>query len=256
MEIVLVNHNTSSYAELALRSLFDLHDVSAWGAHVTVMDNSSSDDTTALRAFTGQVGIEFDPSGFTTKEPANTHGEVLARFVLSSQPTDSFLFLDADVCFLEDATVDAMRAELAADKKIWAVQARLRWFVSEVLGIDPAGTAPDYLDHPHGMRGRIFDRPHPFCLLVRDCPVFRSVVETVGLSCAWRYAASPDVAGWYDTFALAAAVMSTHGLRWVESAAGALHYAQAAERQDPAELMALKDRDCQARLQALRALRA
>jgi GT2 family glycosyltransferase len=253
MEVVLVNHNTSSYAELALRSLFDLNDVSAWGAHVTVLDNSSSDDTTALKAFLDQVGIEFSPSGFTTDETANTHGEILARFVLSSRPTDSFLFLDADVCFLEEATVDVMRSELAVNENIWAVQARLRWFVSEALGIDPAATAPEYLDHPHGMRGRIFDRPHPFCLLVRDGPVFRSIVEKVGLSCAWRYAASPDVGGWYDTFALAAAAMSTHGLRWVESAKGALHYAQAAERHDPVDLMALKDRDCQDRLRVLRA---
>ena len=48
---VSVNHNTSLYTELMLRSLFATHrSVEELGLSLTVLDNASEDDTSTLRA--------------------------------------------------------------------------------------------------------------------------------------------------------------------------------------------------------------
>ena len=248
VRVVLVNHNTSRYAELALRSLLRLNaDVDL---DVTIVDNASVDDTAPLSSWAAAHGIAIRPSGFTTESAANTHGEVLRTFVLDSPAVDSFLFLDADACFLEPGTVRQMQDRLTASADLFAVQAEMRLFVTEALGLHPR--RPDHLVGADGSRRRLFDRPHPFCLLVRDSAPFRAVVEHIGLSTATRHAASPDLAGSYDTFGLAAAAMRTHGQDWVVAGGPVLHYTQAAERRDPEDLMKLKDEDCARRLAAFR----
>ncbi len=247
VRVVLVNHNTSPYAELALRSLFALNvDIEF---QVTVIDNASEDDTFPLFSWAASNGIAVKQSGFTTSEPANTHGEVIGRFVLDSPAADYFLFLDADACFLEPGTVAEMRARLQ-DSDLFAVQAELRLFVTEALGVHPRHR--DYIEQPDGTLRRLFPRPHPFCLLVRDSAQFRQVVDQVGLSTATRHAASADLAGSYDTFGLAAAALRTHDYRWAVAGGPVLHYAQAAERRDPVDLMRMKDEDCHRRLDAFR----
>ena len=50
IEAVTVNHNTSRYMELMLRSLFARHP-SNLNLSVTVFDNASQDDMTELRAY-------------------------------------------------------------------------------------------------------------------------------------------------------------------------------------------------------------
>lgn len=248
VRVVLVNHNTSVYAELALRSLLALNDDVEFD--ITVMDNASDDDTSSLFDWAHGQGVAVAQSGYTTGESGNTHGEIIGRFVLDSAATDYFLFLDADACFLQAGTVAQMQSCIRDAADLFALQAEIRLFVIEALGVHPRYR--DYIEQADGTRRRLFPRPHPFCLVVRDSPQFRSVVEHIGLSTATRHAVSPDLGGSYDTFGLAAAAMRTHGYRWAVGGGPVLHYAQAAERRDPEDLMRMKDEDCRQRLAAFR----
>ena len=248
VRVALVNHDTSMYAELALRTLCALNDDVDFD--ITVIDNASEDETSPLFTWAGQNGIAVQQSGFSTSESVNTHGEVLGRAVLESPPTEHFLFLDADACFLESGTVSQMRARLRERADIFAVQADMRLFVTEALGLQPRHR--DYIDQPDGTQRRLFPRPHPYCLMVRDSGPFRAVVEHIGLSVASRSAASRELCGSYDTFGLATAAMRTHGYGWDVAGGPVLHYAQAAERRDPEDLMRLKDDDCERRLELAR----
>lgn len=247
VRVVLVNHNTSIYAELALRSLLALNGGVKFD--ITVIDNASEDITSPLFEWAEEQGVAVRQSGYRTFEPGNTHGEIIGRFVLDSPTTDHFLFLDADACFLEEGTVSEMWERIDRTD-VFAVQAEIRLFVTEALGLHPRHR--DYIEQADGTRRRLFPRPHPFCLIVRDSPEFRRVVEHIGLSTATRHAISPDLAGSYDTFGLAAAAMRTHGYRWAVGGGPVLHYAQAAERRDPDDLMRMKDEDCRQRLAAFR----
>lgn len=246
---VVVNHNSSPYAELVLRSLVQMN--ADADLDVTVLDNASTDDASDLREFAAASGIRYIQSGRTTLELGNSHGEVLRQFVLSQPATDALLFLDADVCFLHGGTVSALVHQLNSSSRCFAVQARIRLFVTEVLGKEV--TQRDHVVRADGTRIRVFPRPHPFCLLVRDSPAFRGVVEHVGLSGVTRHAVTDAHAGFYDTFGMAAAAMRTHGLDWEVSEVPVLHYAQGSMRGDPDDLMRLKDEDCVRRLTAARA---
>jgi hypothetical protein len=53
---VTVNHNTSPYTELLLRSLYARHSA-ALDLAITVMDNNSTDDMTSLCAFLAEKQI-------------------------------------------------------------------------------------------------------------------------------------------------------------------------------------------------------
>lgn len=244
-----MNHNSSRYTELALRSLLELNQRVDFD--ITIIDNASNDETSLLFDWATEQGASITQSGFSTSEPANTHGEVLGSFVLKSPPTEHFLFLDTDACFLHPGTVAAMQERLDDDSTLFAVQAQMRLYVTEAMGLQPRHR--DYIEQADGTRRRLFARPHPFCLLVRDSRQFRSVVDHVGLSNANRSAASPELNGFYDTFGLAAAALRTHGQDWAVAGGPVLHYAQAAQRQDAEDLMRQKDADCDRRLKAFRA---
>jgi hypothetical protein len=73
IEAVTVNHNTSRYMELMLRSLFARHP-SSLDLSVTIFDNVSQDDATGLRAYAESKGIPIVQSGFTTETENNSHG--------------------------------------------------------------------------------------------------------------------------------------------------------------------------------------
>jgi hypothetical protein len=81
IEAVTVNHNSSLYVELMLRSLFAGHSPDL-ELSITVFDNASEDDATGLRAYVGKVGVQIVQSGFTTQTENNSHGEIMRRFVL------------------------------------------------------------------------------------------------------------------------------------------------------------------------------
>ncbi|MDT7784018.1 MAG: hypothetical protein QOF58_2437 [Pseudonocardiales bacterium] len=208
---VVVNHNTSTYAELLLRSLFARHG-SGLDLDVTVYDNESTDDTAGLRAYAAARGIPVLPSGFGRGMPHNSHGAVLDRFVLEHPDCDYYLFLDSDVVFIQDDTLHTMRAELEADESAFGVGARMSW--------DGEAEVPQAaLDQNPGIYA---DRLHPCCALVRNTPAFRRVVEEIGLGCAKLL--RPDREEYVDTFRLATMAMRTHGYRHIRSAKMVLHF--------------------------------
>ena len=95
---VVVNHNTSTFTELAARSFFAMHGERE-DVRFTIMDNSSQDGTGELEEYARTVGIEFRRSGFVAAEQqVNSHGEVLRQFVMENPECDYYLLLDADIC--------------------------------------------------------------------------------------------------------------------------------------------------------------
>ena len=70
IEAATVNHNTSSYVELMLRSLFAGHSPDL-AMSVTVFDNVSEDDASGLRAYAEKMGVPIVQSGLTTETENN-----------------------------------------------------------------------------------------------------------------------------------------------------------------------------------------
>lgn len=266
IQVVVVNHNTSLFTELAVRSLLATHSPDL-NLTVTVMDNASTDDTATLRAFTEAKGIPFIQSGFGINAATNTHGEVLRAFILSHPDSPYYLLLDADIVFLQQDTLLTMQRELDADDGIFAVQARMSWdgvqempgagwhleagkamFMRAALGGQPISDE-DLIQQATTYKNTLLPRCHPGCTLVKNTPTFRRVVEHIGLSTAWLHGETQPTAGFYDTFGLLSHVMKTHEKRYVLSSAMVLHYFCVSY--DPTG-MDWKQRACLERLQKLR----
>jgi hypothetical protein len=218
---VSVNHDTSAYMELMLRSLFATHG-DAPPLAIVVLDNASEDDTAPLRAFAAARGVPIEPSGFTTRTARNSHGDVLRRFVLDRPDCDYYLFLDADVCFVEPDTVPTMLAELEAAEDAFGVGARQSWDGLVEIPAEVRRANPDICDA----------RLHPCCALVRNTPLFRRVVEEVGLGPVRRLWAERDE--YLDTFRLMTLVMRAHGQRHVLSRRLVRHFFCASYEPDEA----------------------
>ncbi len=211
LEAVAVNHNTSRYMELMLRSLAAHHPAKS-NLSLTVLDNASTDDTSALMAYTESRGIPFVQSGFSTQTANNSHGEILSRFVLEHPDCTHYLFLDADVCFLEDNTIDIMLAELEASAGVFGIGPRQSWDGVEEIPADVRAANPDICDA----------RLHPCCALVENTPLFQSVVKEIGLSAARVLLAEREEVA--DTFKLMTGVLKTHGLVHRISSKMVLHF--------------------------------
>jgi GT2 family glycosyltransferase len=273
IQAVVVNHNTSCYTELALRSLFATHPQLPSIA-VTILDNDSTDDIAPLRRFAASRGIAFLPSGQPFVTPVNSHGDALRAFVLAHPQGTHYLFLDADVCFVQPDTLNTMLAELDAAPDAFAVQARTTWDgETESPNAGGFSTTPDgpteltYAmvhpwcspdDPPPAQRlltapGVAHARCHPFCALIRNTPAFRAVAQHIGFSAAWIFANGLDFAGSYDTFGLASAVMKTHGYRWIPSQRLVFHFCCVTY---DGRTGSQKQRDCLERLKPLRAVDA
>ena len=127
----IVNHNTSEFAELALRTLAATHGpwLSSGRLRITIMDNHSSDDgLPKLIMACDQLGAEFTRSGWPAADTqVNSHGDVMRGFVAAQPAATHYLFADADSYVLENDTVGRMAAELDADTEAWAIQARFSW---------------------------------------------------------------------------------------------------------------------------------
>jgi hypothetical protein len=124
---VSVNHNTSLYTELLLRSLFATHaSPTTLGLRIEVLDNASEDDVAALVTYAARVGVSVRPSGVTTHTKHNSHGELLRRFVLDRPDATHYLFLDCDAVFFRDDTIGVLASELdAAPGDVFAIGARM-----------------------------------------------------------------------------------------------------------------------------------
>ena len=207
IQAVVVNHNTSKYTELMLRSLFARHS-SALELSIVVLDNGSQDDTTELEAYAEKRGIPVIPSGFELKTKWNSHGEILSKFVLEHPDCVYYLFLDTDTCFMQDDTINTMLRELEQDQMAFGIAPRMSSNGETEIG-------EEYW--------KIYDyRLHPCCALVKNTAVFRRVVEEIGLSCVQYLWAEGEE--YLDTFKLMSMVMKTHGCRHILSSKMVLHF--------------------------------
>jgi hypothetical protein len=232
--VLAVNHGTTPYAELMLASLVH-HHRDRRNLSVVVLDNQSP-DIRSLDRF-GEYGVQIEQSGYTVNHVVTTHGEILRAAVLARPDCEAYLFVDCDVCFRADGTIDAMAAELESDPALFAVQARWlhedgsvyqpetpdplpRAFVRESIRHSPDEPWPAALEY--ALELRVADRVHPFCTLIRNTPQFRLATEHLGLSPG--RIESERGGRWWDTLGLLTQVMRTHGLSWRESEQGVLHF--------------------------------
>jgi len=224
IQAVAVNHNTSKYTELMLRSLFARHS-SDLDLAIVVLDNGSQDDRTELEAYAERKGIPIIPSGFGLKTKWNSHGEILSKFVLEHPDCIYYLFLDTDACFIQDDTIDTMLRELEQDSIAFGIAPRL------------SSNGDTEIEEKHWEKAYDY-RLHPCCALVKNMPVFRRVVEVVGLSCVKYLWAEGEE--YLDTFKLMSMVMKTHGCRHILSSKMVLHFFSVSYDREPQHVMEYK----------------
>ena len=259
VEACIFNHNTSPFAELALRSL--LASEREVELNITVSDNHSTDaGVEELRQACTELGANF----LASRWPAggslvNSHGDAIRDFVLSHPESDFWLLVDADIVFIEPRTVARMLDEIRSDQGLWAVQARFAWAEEhrgEGASLDIGRGQKQQM--PIARRdGTRFDlefegkgRCHPGATLVRKSEVSRSVARSIGFCGAFLLSEDDRLGGFYDTMGLASHVMSTHGLRYQLSQARVVHYFNVSY-EDEASGAGKRD-DCRRRLAALR----
>ena len=256
VEACIFNHNTSPFAELALRSLMATEDDHS--LNVTVSDNHSTDEGHAdLKTAANELGATFFESRWPAGEAAlNTHGDAIRDFVLANRAAERFLLVDADIVFTQPGTVATMRRELEAQPEAWAVQAAFHW-AEEHRGpgasLDIGAAAERTMTLRNGQvqayRGK--RRCHPGCTIIRNSEGFLRVAEALGFSCAEVVSGDPTVGGFYDTMALASHAMAAQGSEYFLSAARVVHYFNVSY-DDSTAVMAEKLADCRRRLASLR----
>ncbi len=239
IEAISVNHATSLYMELMLRSLFVQHPAKL-PMSLTIMNNASDDDTTTLVEYAASQGISVTPSGYAIRTQNNSHGEILRNFVLTHPGCSHYLFLDADVCFVEENTLGTMLVELEQATTAFAIGPRFSWDGKTEIPLSVRQTNPDICDA----------RLHPGCALVRNTPLFRHIVEVIGLSCVNYLWADRDE--YLDTFKLMTQVMLTHNLTHIFSTAMVQHTFSVSYSSDSAETLEHKTRMRDQRLAVLR----
>jgi GT2 family glycosyltransferase len=236
---VTVNHNTSAYLELMLRSFFACHPTGL-SCSLTVFDNGSTDDMGALRQYAAQKRVPILPSGFPLNTANNSHGEILRRFVLDHPDCTHYLFLDADVCFVQANTIHKLLEEVEQTPTAFGIGPRMSWDGVNEIPPEVRQANPDICDA----------RLHPCCALIPNTRLFRQVVELIGLSCVRYLWAEREE--YFDTFKLMTRVMLTHGLSHIISSAMIQHFFAVSYDWDTAETIQHKARMRDQRLQALR----
>lgn len=225
---VAVNHNTSKYTELLISSL--LTNRESFEMSTTVYDNQSIDDGVEdLKLLLKRKNIPFIQTGFDTKSIYNpdsflhlkcSHGEIFTKFVLENPECDYYLFLDSDVCFIDNKTIEEMVKEIQqSEENCFAIAARQSWD-----GINEISE-----EEQKKFEGRI----HPCCALVKNTPIFRSVVKEVGLSGVTYHYGKNLV--FTDTFGLMTQVMKTHGLDFQKSSKLIIHFSHVSYNSDHIE---------------------
>ena len=190
---------------------------------LSIFDNNSQDDQAGLLAAAERHGVPVLQSGFKTESKFNSHGEVLRQFVLENPDPTHYLFLDSDICFLEDLTIHCMLAELEDRPDAFGIGARMSWDGVDEIPEDIRRGNPDIY------RARL----HPCCALVKNTALFRGVVKEVGLSCV-KYLWA-DGEEYLDTFKLMTSVMKTHGFRHILSRKMILHFFNVSYHWEPTE---------------------
>ena len=257
IKAVTVNQDTSHFVELMLRTLFHTNDLSGIDLEIVVLDNGSNDEHRGqLEAYLADQGIPLIQTGFDNSVAPQKHGVALTNFVLENDGCTHYLFLDSDMWFVEEDTIPTMLAELVeSPPDVFGCQAQIFGFYAHRI-IERLGYEFD--SRWHGEVESTFEdarftlmlanRCSPVCSLIANTPVFRRVVDVIGLG----RAASFGVGGgaYYDTFGLMTHVMATHDLSFIVSSKRVNHFTETTyvpERRAP------KNRDC---LKLLRELRA
>jgi len=237
---ISVNHNTSAYMELMLRSYDAMHHTSPITEWV-LYDNASSDDTTALMAYATQRGTPLQQSGYATATAYNSHGHLLQRGFLRNPQAEYIVLLDADVVFTQTDTIPRLIAELNDHPDAWAVGVAPSWDGVNHIPADARTDNPDICDA----------RLHPCCAVVRNTPVVRRAVELFGFNTVdyhW-----PERAEYLDTAKLLTKVLQTHGLTHrVSSNILVKHFFCTSYVWDSPELAAQKQAERDRRLASLR----
>ena len=233
---VTVNHNTSHSVQLMARTLFLANDLQDIDLTLTVLDNGSNDEhLPELRLLLEGTHSIFTQTGFDTTTAVEKHASALQSFVLQNLTCSHFLFLDADMWFMEPNSIDIMMTELRdADSTIFANQARIiGYYAGQVIEgrdrVPGANVALDALpwhlqvgDHSYLTSGT--SRCSPVCSLVRNTPLFRDIVTMIGLTPALILAV--DTATYFDTFGLMTRVMATHHQQFMVSSAAINHFTE------------------------------
>lgn len=197
IEAIIVNHNTSPFSELCLRSLLATEVPPGLRLTATVVDNHSHDEGLAdLRHATQELGADFELSRWPLAEATvNTHGDVLRDFVLARPLAEYYLFLDADIVITQSDTLATMHAELMERDDMWALQARFASAEGRGVGTSldiGAGDAQHlYVGfedpesdwrHTFPVKGTGKARVHPGCCLIRNSDAFQETARAFGPS--------------------------------------------------------------------------
>ena len=238
---IAVNHNTSAYMELMLRSYDRMHTpdiVTQWALY----DNASSDDTTALMAYAQARGTPIIPSGYRIDTAFNSHGHVLRQGVQAHPSSDYYLLLDADVVFTQPDTIPRLVALLNVHADAWAVGVCPSWDGVQEIPRDARDENPDICDA----------RLHPCCAVLRNTPLLQQLVAQIGFHTYVQH--WPEHDEYLDTCKMLTRVMQTHRMHHVVSTDIVVkHFFCTSYVWDPPELVAQKQAECAQRLALLRA---
>lgn len=239
IEAVSVNHNTSRYMELMLRSLFarQHHPLSLT---LSIYDNASTDDVTELRRYAERVHVPILQSGFPLAAEYNSHGEILRHFVLERPDCSHYLFLDADVCFIEDDTLQSLLQELDQHPDAFGIGPRMSWDGKTEIPLEVRQANPDMCDA----------RLHPACALMPNTLLFRQLAESVGFSAVnylWAMRAE-----YRDTMKLFTQAMHAFGKPHVKGSPMIQHFFAVSYKWDSEETIRHKTQMRDRQLQAFR----
>src|SRR5438045_9001824 len=110
---VTVTHNGSQFVELMLRTLFATNDLSGFNFEMNVLDNKSAPTALpALSEYLTSHGISLTATGGRYYVAAEQHGAALTDFIARRPDPTHYLFLDADMWFIEPNTIGTMLTEL------------------------------------------------------------------------------------------------------------------------------------------------
>ena len=237
---ICVNHNTSAYMELMLRSYDRMHapDVVT---HWALYDNASTDDTTALTTYAHARGTPIIPSGYGIETAFNSHGHVLRMGVQRHPTSDYYLLLDADVVFTQPDTIPRLVALLDVHHDAWAVGVCPSWDGVHEIPRSARDDNPDICDA----------RLHPCCAVLRNTPLLQHLVTQIGFHTYVQH--WPERDEYLDTCKMLTHAMRTHHMRHVVSADIMVkHFFCTSYVWDPPELVAQKQAERDRRLLMLR----
>lgn len=257
---VTVNHNTSHFVELMLRSLFYTDDLSSLDFHMFVLDNNSDGKYIGqLKGYLAEHEIPLIQTGFDNSLAPEKHGAAFESFIEEYDDCTHYLFLDSDIWFLEQNTIPTMMNELLeAPPSTFANQARIYGYYAHriISGRDGKPGVGDVEHFPvwdasccdTTYTTRLVYRCNPACCLVSNKPVFRKVARVIGLGRAMVFEVGS--ARYHDTFSLMTHVMATHDLPFIVSSKRINHFTMTGYQP---EARGLKDSNCLTMLDELRA---